>query len=168
MYELSSTGKFIRIFTTGRCFIRATSCKNRLYFSTNSGGQNVYVFDTNGREIRRLSVPGRHSRGVIIGMDDNLRVSIWGNKVHTYTRDGKKISEATYKELRTADGLAMDTAGNLLIADHNKGLVYVYSPCGGAPIKVIKTGSGHSNDVQIGNDGTIIVVDSRNSKVFLY
>ena len=168
VYELTETGKYIKIFTSGRCFMRITSCQNRLYLSTNSRGQNLYIFDANGREIRRLSVPGSNSRGVLVGIDGNLHISIWGNKVHTYTREGRRLGEATYKELSTADGLAMDTAGNLLIADHTKGLVYVYSPCGGTPIKVIKTGSGHSDDVKIGNDGTVIVVDSRHSKIFLY
>ena len=60
----------------------------------------------------------------------------------------------------------MDTAGNLLIADHSKGKVEVYSPCG-ALIKTIRT-TRYAVDVEIGNDGTVMVVDYATSKVFMY
>ena len=52
----------------------------------------------------------------------------------------------------------MDTAGNLLIADHDRGKVEVYSPCG-ALIKTIRTGTRYAVDVEIGNDGTVLVAD---------
>ena len=173
VYRLSTSGKFLKVLVAGHQFMRVTACKNRLYFTTGGDGENVFVYDTNGKEIRRISVPGGHARGIKVGIDDNLHVSTWkrvkfGNKVHTYNLQGQVVDEATYKELHSADGLAMDTAGNLLIADHTKGLVYVYSPCGGAPIKVIKTGTHYSVDVDISNDGTVIVADSHDSKVFLY
>ena len=52
----------------------------------NSGGQNVYVYDTNGKLIRRISVPAVHACGVIVGIDGNLYVSNWQRKkVYTYT-----------------------------------------------------------------------------------
>ena len=38
--------------------------------------------------------------------------------MHTYTPEGKRVGVTTYKEVRHADGLAMDIAGNILIADH--------------------------------------------------
>ena len=61
----------------------------------------------------------------------------------------------------------MDTAGNLLIADHDRGKVEVYSPCG-ALIKTIRTGTRYAVDVAIGNDGTILVADHVASKVFMF
>ena len=79
----------------------------------------------------------------------------------------KKIGVKTYKEIPYPDGLAMDIAGNILIADHLKGEVEVYSPCG-ALIKTIRTGTRRTPDVKIGNDGTIMVSDYEISKVFLY
>ena len=168
VYELSTIGKFIRIFVIGRNIFRIVACQDRLYMTTNSGGQNVHVYDTNGKLIRRISVPANHARGVIVGIDGNLHVSNWERKqVYTYTPEGKQVGVTTYKEVQNADGLAMDTAGNLLIADYTKGKVEVYSPCG-ALIKTIRTGTRHVADVEIGNDGTIMVPDSATAKVFLY
>ena len=168
VYELSTIGKFIRIFVIGRNIFRIVACQDRLYMTTNSGRQNVLVYDTNGKLIRRISVPANHARGVIVGIDGNLYVSNWQRKqVYTYTPEGRQVGVSTYKEVKHADGLAMDTAGNLLIADYTKGKVEVYSPCG-ALIKTIRTGTRHVADVEIGNDGTVMVPDSATAKVFLY
>ena len=85
----------------------------------------------------------------------------------TYTPEGKRVGVTTYKEIRLADGLAMDTAGNILIADHDRGKVEVYSSCG-ALIKTIRTGTRHAVDVEIGNDGTVLVADHITQRVFMY
>ena len=168
VFELSTIGKFIQIFATGPHLVRIAACKDRLYMTTNSGGQNVYVYNTNGKLIRRISVPATQTRGVIVGIDGNLYVSNWQRKqVYTYTPEGRQVGVTTYREIHLADGLAMDTAGNLLIADHARGKVEVYSPCG-ALIKTIRTGTRYAVDVEIGNDGTIMVADYIASKVFLY
>ena len=87
--------------------------------------------------------------------------------MYTYTREGKQDGEKTYKETRYANCLAMDKAGNLLIADHDSGKVEVYSSRG-AHIKTIRTGTKYAIDVDIANDGTVMVTDSGASKVFLY
>ena len=168
MYELSTIGKFIRVFATGIHFYQIAACQDRLYITTNRGGQNVHVYNTNGKQIRRISVPVNHDRGVIVGIDGNLYVSNWQRKqVYTYTPEGRQVSVTTYREIHLADGLAMDTAGNLLIADHNRGKVEVYSPCG-TLMKTIRTGTRNAVDVEIGNDGTVMVTDHGASKVFLY
>ena len=168
VYKLSIIGKFIRIFATGQHFLRMAACQDRLYFTTNTGSHNVLVYNTNGRLIRRISVPAKHSRGIIVGTDGNLRVSNWLRKqVYVYTPEGRRVGVTTYKEIHLADGLAMDTAGNLLIADHAKGKVEVYSPCG-ALIKTIRTGTRHAADVEIGNDGTVLVADAATSKVLMF
>ena len=168
VYELSTLGEFVRIFATGLYFVRMAACQDRLYVTINSGGQNVLVYNTNGGLIRRISVPANHARGVIVGIDGNLHVSNWQRKqVYVYTPEGRRVSVTTYNELQYADGIAMDTAGNVLIADHSKGKVEVYSPCG-ALIKTIRTGTRHSVDVEIGNDGTVMVADYATSKVFMY
>ena len=62
-------------FATGVNIIRITECQDRLYITTNGGGQNVLVYNTNGGLIRRISVPANHARGVIVGIDGNLHVS---------------------------------------------------------------------------------------------
>ena len=168
VYELSTLGEFVRIFATGQHFQRMAACQDRLYITKHSGGQNLFVYDTNGRLIRRISVPANAARGVIVGIDGNLHVSNWQRKqVYVYTPEGRRVSVTTYNEIHLADGLAIDTAGNLLIADHDRGKVEVYSPCG-ALIKTIRTGTRYAVDVAIGNDGTILVADYRASKVFMY
>ena len=167
VYELSIIGKFIRIFATGFVFDSIAACQDRIYIAKRSGGQNVYVYDTNGKLIHRISVPANRARGVIVGIDGNLYVSTWKKQVYTYTPEGRQVGVTTYREVQQADGLAMDTAGNLLIVDHARGKVEVYSPCG-ALIKTIRTGTRHPVDVEIGNDGTVMVADYSGSKVFMY
>ena len=173
IYELTSTGEFVRIFAKGQAFMRITVCRNRLYVTAHQRGHNVFIYDTNGKEIRRLAVPG-HARGVVVGTDDLLYVSNWAQKsVHTFTLEGRKVLSMkvrlmTYKEIRIADGIAMDSAGNILIADQSPlAQVVVYSPCG-ALIKTIRTRSRTTAGVSISNDGTIMVADHQSSKVFMY
>ena len=167
VFVLSTIGKFIRSFATGVHAFRIAACQDQLYITTSGGGQNVLVYDTNGRLIRRISVPGNNARGVVVGIDGNLHVSNWQRKqVYVYTPEGRRVSVTTYNEITLADGLAMDTAGNLLIADHNKAKVEVYSPCG-ALIKTIRT-TRHAFDVEIGNDGTVLVADYGIAKVLMY
>ena len=62
----------------------------------------------------------------------------------------------------------MDTSGNLLVVDRsNPSKLLVYSPCGKL-IKRIRTGFKSAIDVEIGNDGTVMVADLRTSKVYFY
>ena len=167
VYELSTNGKFIRVFASGQPFFHIAICQNRFYFTTGVGRQNFLIYDNSGKQIRSISVPG-HARGVIVGMDDKVYVSNWDKKsVYSYTLDGKKIGVLTTKEVRIADGLAMDTAGNLLVTDHNTKVV-VYSPCGEVVKTIQVAGSRQTSDVEIGNDGTVMVAAWRSSKVYLY
>ena len=61
----------------------------------------------------------------------------------------------------------MDTADNLLVTDHNTKVV-VYSPCGEVVKTIQVAGSRQTSDVEIGNDGTVMVAAWRSSKVYLY
>ena len=167
VYVLSTIGKFIRSFATVVRIFRIAACQDRLYLTTSGGGQNVLAYNTNGRLIRRISVPGS-ARGIAVGIDGNLYVTNWNRKqVYVYTTEGRRVGVTTYNEVQHADGIAMDTAGNLLIADHKRGKVEVFSQCG-ALIKTILTGTRHAVDVEIGNDGTVLVADHVTSKVFMF
>ena len=167
VYEVSRNGKFIRVFASGHNFLHIAICQNRIYFTTGLTGRNFLIYDNNGKQIRSLNVPGR-TRGVIVGMDGKVYVSNWDKKsVYSYTLDGKKIGVLTTKEVHVADGLAMDTAGNLLVTDHNTNVV-VYSPCGEVVKTIQVAGSRHTTDVEIGNDGTVMVAAYASSKVYLY
>ena len=129
--------------------------------------KNVVVCDGNGKELRSFNVPGQ-TRGIMVGIDGYLYISIRnGNQVYKYTKQGKQVSVTKYKNVREANGLAMDSAGHLLIADHTGQKVVVYSPCGDL-IKTIQVSSKGLPDVAIGNDGTVIVVDLVGNRVLLY
>ena len=65
--------------------------------------------------------------------------------MYSYTLDGKKIGVLTTKEVQRADGLAMDTAGNLLVTDYNTNVV-VYSPCGEVVKTIQVAGSRHTTE----------------------
>ena len=166
VFKLSMTGELVKVFH-GHQLFRVTSCKNELFFTTSNGGKNVVVCDGNGKELRSFSVPG-HTRGIIVGIDGYLYVSKKDTKqVYKYTKQGKQVGVTNYNNIRGADGLAMDSAGHLLIADHTGGKVVVYSPCGDL-IKTIQIRSKGVPDVEIGNDGTVIVADYAGNKVLLY
>ena len=104
VYELSTNGKFIRVFASGQHFFHIAICQNRFYFTTTGGGRNFFIYDNNGKQIRSIRVPGA-TRDVIVGMDDKVYVSNSEKKsVYSYTLDGKKIGVLTTKEVRIADG----------------------------------------------------------------
>ena len=103
-----------------------------------------------------------------MGIDGNLYVSTWQSyRVYKYTTQGKQIGVTKYEGFKRADSLAMDSAGHLLIADYSGQKINVYSPCGGL-IETIVITSKLILDVEIGNDGTLIVADYHNNKVLLY
>ena len=162
VYELSSNGEFIRSFVSSFNFFRIAICQNRVYLTTSTSDGKFYIYDNNGKLLRSHSLPGR-TRGVVVGMDDKVYVSIW-NKVYTYTLDGNLIGS---KDM-VADDLGMDKAGHLIATD-GKSSVVVYSSSGEV-IKTINTGKsdGRTSDVEIGNDGTVLVADYTSSKVYMY
>ena len=144
-----------------------TSSKGHLYVVlAKLHKRNVAVY-YNDKETHRLDVPGR-PRDIIVGTDNNIYVSTWNNKIQVLSLKGKRIKEITYANIRTSEGIAMDTSGNLLVVDRsNPSKLLVYSPCGKL-IKRIRTGFKSAIDVEIGNDGTVMVADLRTSKVYFY
>ena len=167
VYELSSNGEFIRVFASGHSFFHIAICQNRFYFTSGPANANFLIYDNNGKLLRSHKIE-RHSRGVVVGTDDKVYVSSWDKKiVYSFTLDGVKLGTFITKEVNIADSLAMDNAGHLLVTDH-KSSVAVYSPCG-AVVKTINTGgNGLTCDVEIGNDGTVLVAAYRSSKIYMY
>ena len=164
IYKYSTNGKFLKVIATGEHFLFITSCHNRLYVTTETRRLISYH---NDREAFRVTVPGR-ARGVMIDQDNKLHVSLFTNKVLIYSLNGKRIGETVYKGLGIGEGLTMDTSGNTLITDRrHPSELLVYSPCGEL-IKSIRTGFRLAVDVDICNDGTIILVDTEGSKLYLY
>ena len=167
VHQLTTDGKFVKVFATGQHFFHMASHLNHLYFTTSRGGNNVLIYNNNGAVVRSLMIPGE-SRGVIVGIDNKLYVCNRANPkaVYTFTLDGNKVGIKDYKELDFPDGIAMDSAGNLIVTDFRPGKLVVRTLCGAA-IKTIHTG-GIASDVEIASDGTMIVADWQNSKVYFY
>ena len=165
IYKYTPNGKFLKVIASGEHFLFITSCHNRLFVTTETRRLISYH---NDREVYRVTVPGR-ARGVVIDLNNRLHVSLFNNKVLIYSLEGKRIGETVYKDLRAGDGMIMDPIGNTLITDRrNPSRLLVYSPCGEL-IKTIRTaGYREPVDVDIGNDGTIIVADWPGNKLYLY
>ena len=165
VHLLTAEGEFIKVLATGQHFFHIALCRNHLYFTTSRGGNNVLMYNMNGALVRGWQVPGE-SRGIIVGIDNKLYVCNRANPkaVYIFTLDGTKAGIKEYKELASLpDGILMDSAGNLLVTDFRPGKLVVRTRCG-EPIKTIQIG-GISSDVEIANDGTILVADWERSKV---
>ena len=165
LYKYSANGNFLQLIAQGEHFHYITSCKGHLYVTVSKNHRRNAIVYYNDKEIHRFDVPG-WPRDITVGTDNNIYVSTWSNKIQVFNLKGKRIKEITYPDLRTADGIAMDTSGNLLVADRSKQLL-VYSPCGKL-IKRIRSGFIAPSDVEIGNDGTVMMTDYRVSKVYFY
>lgn len=126
------------------------------------------IYDTNGALVRSLRVPGE-SCGVIVGIDNKLYVCNRENPkaVYVFTLDGNQVDVKDYEELDFPDGIAMDSAGSLLVTNYQPGKVVVRTLCG-ATVKTLHIDAGKASDVEIANDGTIMVADWRRSKVYFY
>ena len=168
MYKYTENGKFKKVIATGERFQLMTSCQGRLYVTTDRKNSRNVISYYNDKETHRLNVPGS-PRGIVIGLDDNLYVTAWhSNKVLSYKLNGKLLGTKTYKGLSYADGIAVDKAGNFLIADYsNPNELLVYSPCGEL-IKQFRAGFRRALDVDIGNDGTVMLTDPVTNKVYMY
>ena len=170
IYKYSENGKFKKVIATGESLQFLTSCQGRLYATTQRKNSRNVISYYNDKETHRFNVPGPGStRGIVIGTDDNLYVTTWhSNKVLSYKPNGKLLGTKTYNGLGYADGIAVDKAGNFLIVDYsNPNKLLVYSPCGEL-IKQIRARFGRAVDVDIGNDGTVMVTDAGSNKVYMY
>ena len=168
IFKYSENGKFRKVINSREHAIFITSCQGRLYATGWGKNSRNVISYYNDKETHRFNVPGT-LRGIVVGTDDNLHVTTWhSNKVLSYKPNGKLLAATTYKGLGYADGIAVDKAGNFLIVDYsNPNKLLVYSPCGEL-IKQIRPGFRRVLDVDIGNDGTVIVSDYTGNKVYMY
>ena len=115
----------------------------------------------NEKEEWRVEVPANLASQPTIDLDKNIHLTTKTNKAGLVLLGSKE-----YEGLKSGDGIAIDAAGNtLVVARTGSQKLLVYSPCG----KLIKTIQFDGPaDVDIGNDGTIIVTDLTKNRVFLY
>jgi sugar lactone lactonase YvrE len=99
---------------------------------------NLYIADTDNHRVRRIAV----TTGVI--------ATIAGNGVEAFTGDS---GPATAASIDSPNGLALDAAGNLYIADTHNGRVREVSAATGAISTIAGAGFAGGNVQTFGGDG---------------
>jgi RHS repeat-associated protein len=127
---------------------------------------NLYIADTNNSVVRRVDVVS-HLISTVAG--------IYGT--YSYTGDGGPATSAT---LEGPSGVALDSAGNLYIADSNNNVVRVVSPATQEITTVAGNGTaGYSGDgslaknaelngpfgIALDQSGNLFIVDSNNNVI---
>ena len=163
IYKYSINGTFIKVMASGEQYQYMTSCGNDKLYVTADKSLIAYH---NEEEAWRVKVPTKLAREPVIGLNRNIHLSTSTNKVLFYNLKGKSIGIKELQGLKTGDGMVIDAAGNtLIVARAGLQKLLVYNPCG----KLIRIIQFHTPvDVDVGNDGTIIVTDIEKNKVFMY
>ena len=138
VFEVDSSGALIRIAGTGRVGYSGdggpalnAQLQTPAGIAVDTSG-NVYVADLDANAVRRISPDGSIS-------------TYAGNGTAGYSGDG---GPATVAQLQTPDGLALDAAGNLYIADRNNHAIRVVFPNGS-----IRTAAGNGSPGFSGDGG---------------
>jgi sugar lactone lactonase YvrE len=112
---------------------------------------NLYIADSFNHIIRKLNTAGTIK-------------TVAGNHLAGFTNDGP---DATATRLSTPEAVAIDAAGNLIIADSANGRVRLVDDAGG-----IRTIAGqqvgqlnYPNAVSVDPSGTVLIADSRNNRI---
>ena len=161
LYKYSINGTYIKLFTRGQYI---TSCGDRLF--VNYGQHFISYLNYDPLEQFNVKLP-MHPREMIIDHDSYVRF-ITSDLLYTYTLFGQQLGVNKYETLGGGNGLAMDLAGNYLIVDRDLPGVRVYSPCGDLITIIQYEEFKLIVDVEIGNDGTIIVTDVENDKIYMF
>ena len=126
---------------------------------------NIYIVDQGNSVVRKVNV----SNGNI--------TTIAGNGTAGYSGDG---GQATAAELNGPSGVAIDSSGNLYIADAGNNVIRFVSTSSGAITTVVGTGTAgyagdggqassaqvnQPNDVKIDSAGNLYIADSGNSVI---
>jgi sugar lactone lactonase YvrE len=128
---------------------------------------NIYIADSNNNRIRKVTV----STGVI--------TTVAGNGTSGFSGDG---GAATSAELNYPGGVAVDSAGNIYIADSNNGLIRKVTASTGVITTVAGNGTYGSGfqgdggaatsaelyyplDVAVDSAGNIYIADSNNNRI---
>jgi len=88
----------------------------------------------------------------------------WANRIDIFLRDdpGKGVADSISNGVSNPDGLWIDSAGNLYVANEDESLndrVTVYAKGGHKPIRVYRGAILCASDVAVASDGTVYVAD---------
>ena len=163
IYKFTVQGVFIGVFATGYRYIRMLQYGGYVYV-TEDVHSWVIIYNSNGNKIYHFGVGG-HGRGMSWDTKGYLYVAM-NNIVKVFTWWGKYIRQRHYPYLGHADGIVLDAANNIVIADRRPSKALVFSSTG-ALIKRFNGLRGCA-DVDIGIDLTLFIVDNGANKIYMY
>jgi uncharacterized protein (TIGR03437 family) len=169
VFEVNSAGTLIRIAGTGRAGYSGdggpalnAQLMSPAGIAVDASG-NVYVADLDTNSVRRISPNGNIT-------------TYAGNGAAGYSGDR---GPATAAQLNTPDGLALDPAGNLYIADRNNHSIRVVSPDGNIRTAVGNGSPGFFGDagpatnalldspegIALDSSGNLYIADTANDRI---
>ena len=166
IYQFTYDGVYEKVFATGVQFLRLTTYKNLLY-ATIWPSKQVRAYNTaTGRLVYHFETTTGNSRGLAFDPTGYLHVTTWGRVIELFTYKGYKIGQRTYPQLRIADGILIDSNHYMIVADHGRRQVLVFTH-GGLLTKRI-TGFNQPADVAMGyRCGYLIVADYSRGYIYL-
>src|SRR5262249_36139265 len=108
----------------------------------------IYFGDYGGREVRKLTPSGTIT-------------TVAGNGTSGFSGDGGPATEA---QLSQPEGLALDAAGNLYIADALNGRIRKVTPDG--TVRTVAVGFGFPIGVTLDSAGNLYVADSSYNRIW--
>ncbi|XP_071798527.1 tripartite motif-containing protein 2-like [Asterias amurensis] len=133
------TARRVLEFGAGGCITKlrepwgvAVSRRNGDVFVADTGNNCIRIFDLNGNHRKQLNFPNFPSKFeplglTLVGDEENILVTDHINKqVLLCSRDGQLLRRFGTTELRRPCGVAVNSAGNIFIADHGTHRVHMY------------------------------------------
>lgn len=166
--QFTSDGVFEKVFATGLRFLRLTTYNHSLVYAGIFGTRKIRAYDTaTGNLLYSFETTSGNARGLAFDPSGILHVSNGGNVIEHFMYNGFKVSQRTYPEVGSADGILVDSNYYTLIADRGgRRQIAIYTYNGLLTKKI--TGFSLPIDVAMGYKcGYLLVDDYSRGGVYL-